>query len=183
MEEKSSIKRELFSWTKAIFIGIVIAFVFREYIFSPIIVKGASMLPTYENEDVIIISKVSGIDRFDQIVFKSPYEDEYYIKRVIGLPGDTVEMHDDVLIVNDIEYEEPYVNREANIPSVNRITEDFTLEEITGEDTVPEGYIFVLGDNRMRSADSRHYGLIEMDSILGESKLRVFPFRDVELFW
>ncbi|SOC36054.1 signal peptidase I [Ureibacillus acetophenoni] len=182
-EKKASTKKEIISWVFAIVFGIVVAFVCREYIFSPVVVKGASMVPTYENKDVIIVSKISKINRFDHVVFKAPYEDEYYIKRVIGLPGDTVEMKDDVLIVNGEEYEEPYVNREAADPLQNRITENFTLQEIIGEDKVPEGFIFVLGDNRLKSADSRHYGLISMEAILGESKLRVFPFQSIKLFW
>ncbi|MFY3793207.1 signal peptidase I [Ureibacillus sp. MALMAid1270] len=182
-EKKTSAKKEFVSWIFAIVFGIVVALVCREYIFSPVVVKGASMVPTYENKDVIIVSKVSHIDRFDHVVFKAPYEDEYYIKRVIGLPGDTIEMKEDVLIINGVEYKEDYVNREGAVPFQNRITENFTLEEVTGEKTVPEGYIFVLGDNRLKSADSRHYGLIPMDSILGESKLRIFPFQNIRLFW
>ncbi|BDH62014.1 signal peptidase I [Lysinibacillus sp. PLM2] len=182
-EKEKSTKKELFSWVIAIVFGIVIALVCREYVFSPVVVKGASMVPTYENKDVIIVSKISNIDRFDHVVFKAPYEDEYYIKRVIGLPGDTVEMKEDVLIVNGVEYDEPYVNRKTETPMQQRITENFTLEELTGENKVPEGFIFVLGDNRLKSADSRHYGLIPIDSILGESKLRIFPFQSIKLFW
>ncbi|HWL23513.1 MAG TPA: signal peptidase I [Ureibacillus sp.] len=181
-EKKTSAKKELFSWVFAIIFGVIVAFVCREYIFSPVVVKGASMIPTYEDKDVIIVSKMSNIDRFDQVVFKAPYEDEFYIKRVIGLPGDTIEMKDDVLIVNGKKYDEPYVNRAGENPLQNRITENFTLEELTGEKTVPEGFIFVLGDNRLKSADSRHYGLIPIDSILGESKLRIFPFQNIKLF-
>lgn len=182
-EKRNTAKKELVSWMFAIVFGIVVALVCREYIFSPVVVKGASMIPTYENKDVIIVSKVSEINRFDHVVFKAPYEDEYYIKRVIGLPGDTVEMIDDVLTVNGVQYDENYVNREGVSPLQNRVTEDFTLEELTGEKIVPEGFIFVLGDNRLKSADSRHYGLIPIDSILGESKIRIFPFQNIQLFW
>lgn len=174
-------KKEALSWFLAISLGLLISFVFREYVFSPVIVKGASMNPTYENEDVIIVSKLSEIDRFDHVVFKAPYKDEYYIKRVIGLPGDTVEMKDDLLIVNGIEYDEPYVNRQTKHPMQKRVTENFTLFEITGEHQVPEGFIFVLGDNRLNSYDSRDYGLIPMDDILGESKLRVYPIHQIKI--
>ena len=180
---QSKPKSEFQSWLLAIFFGIIIAFLCREFVVSPLVVKGASMMPTYENHDVIIISKISDIDRFDHVVFKAPYEDECYIKRVIGLPGDTVEMRDDILIINGIEYEEPYVNRNTDNPFQKRITENFTLEELTGERKVPENHLFVLGDNRLRSSDSRHYGLISMDAILGESKFRIYPFRELKLFW
>lgn len=183
MKKEPKPKNEFMSWLVAIFFGIIIAFVIREFVFSPIIVNGASMKPTYENEDVIIVSKVSDIDRFDHIVFRAPYEDEYYIKRVIGLPGDTVEMKEDTLIINGEAYEEPYVNQDTANPFQKRFTENFTLEEVTGENTVPEGYLFVLGDNRLRSFDSRHYGLISEDAVFGESKLRIFPFSHLKLFW
>lgn len=138
------------------------------------------MLPTYEDEDVIIVSKKSKINRFDHIVFHAPDEDEFYIKRVIGLPGDTIEMKNDVLIINGEEYDEPYVKREDYL---TQITENFTLEQITGEKTVPEGYIFVLGDNRAKSRDSRHYGLIPIDDVYGESKMRILPLQEMKLFF
>lgn len=182
MNEVSKSKNEFLSWLVVIFLGIVIAFICREFLFSPLIVKGASMQPTYDNEDVIIISKISEIDRFDQVVFKAPFEDEYYIKRVIGLPGDSIEMKEDILLINNEEFEEPYVNRDTENPFQKRITENFTLEELTGEKVVPEGYLFVLGDNRLKSSDSRHYGLIPIDSLLGESKVRIYPFDHLKLF-
>lgn len=182
MENKRfNMKKEVLSWILAISFGIVVSIVCREYVFSPVIVNGASMNPTYEDQDVVIVSKVSTIHRFDHVVFKAPYEDEYYIKRVIGLPGDTVEMKDDILIVNNVEYEEPYVNRKTENPMQKRHTENFTLQQITGETKVPEGYIFVLGDNRLRSSDSRHYGLIPLEDVFGESKLRVYPFHQMKI--
>lgn len=180
-KQKSNKRKEVISWVMALSLGLLISLICREYVFSPVIVKGASMNPTYENKDVIIVSKVSEIDRFDHVVFKAPNKDEHYIKRVIGLPGDTVEMREDVLIVNGIEYDEPYVNRETKNPMQKRITENFTLFEITGRHKVPEGYIFVLGDNRLQSSDSRDFGLIPMEDIFGESKLRVYPINQFKI--
>ncbi|QBK26134.1 signal peptidase I [Ureibacillus thermophilus] len=173
--------KECFSWLFVLATGIAFAFIIKQYVFSPIIVNGASMFPTYEDKDVIIVSKISEIERFDHVVFKAPYEDEYYIKRVIGLPGDTIEMKDDVLIINGKEYEEPYVNRTSELNL--RVTEDFTLEELTGEKTVPEGSLFVLGDNRLKSFDSRHFGLIPIDDVYGESKIRIFPLQNIKVFY
>ncbi|RHW38413.1 signal peptidase I [Lysinibacillus yapensis] len=182
MTETTKPKSEFMSWLVAILFGIVVSFVCREFLFSPLVVKGASMMPTYESKDVIIVSKISEIDRFDQIVFEAPYEEEYYIKRVIGLPGDSVEMQEDTLIINGEKFEEPYVNREIDNPLQKRVTQNFTLEEITSYQTVPEGYLFVLGDNRLRSSDSRHFGLIPVDSVLGESKIRIYPLANFTLF-
>ena len=68
------------------------------------------------------------------------------------------------------------VNRETDDPSQLRITENFTLEELLGKATVPEDSYFVLGDNRLKSYDSRHYGFISIDAVYGESKLTVYPF-------
>lgn len=154
----------------------------KQYLFAPMMVKGKSMEPTYHTGDFVIINKVAKIHRFDQIVFKSKSGDKYIIKRVIGLPGDSVEMKDDVLYINGKPYEEPYVNRNAANPMMKRITQDFTLQSLTGQDKVPEGHLFVLGDNRLNSKDSRHYGFVPIDSVKGQSMVRVYPFNKLKWF-
>ncbi|EON70705.1 signal peptidase I [Lysinibacillus sphaericus] len=176
-EEKTSFKKEVLSYIKIIVITALVVLGCKQFLFAPIKVQGASMYPTYEDKDIIIVSKISKIERFDQIVFQSPTEDELYIKRVIGLPGDTVEMKDDVLYVNGKAYKEDYVNRQTDDPNQLRITENFTLEGLVDENKVPEGMYFVLGDNRLKSYDSRHYGLISKDAVYGESKVTVYPFK------
>lgn len=175
--EKTNMKKEILSYIKIIVITAIVVLGCKQFLFAPIKVQGASMYPTYEDKDIIIVSKTSKIERFDQIVFQSPTEDELYIKRVIGMPGDTVEMKDDVLYVNGKAYKEDYVNRQTDDPSQLRITENFTLEGLTNEKKVPEGKYFVMGDNRLKSYDSRHYGLIGKDAIFGEAKLTVYPFK------
>ncbi|MEK5232234.1 signal peptidase I [Lysinibacillus sp. FSL K6-0232] len=175
-EKTTSFKKELLSYIKIIVITAIVVLGCKQFLFTPIKVQGASMYPTYHDKDIIIVSKTSKIERFDQIVFQSPTEDELYIKRVIGLPGDKVEMKDDVLYVNGKAYTEDYVNRQTDDPSQLRITENFTLEQLVDQQEVPKGMYFVLGDNRLKSFDSRHYGLISEDAVLGESKLIVYPF-------
>ncbi len=175
-QEKTSFKKEILSYLKIIVITAIVVLGCKQFLFAPIKVQGVSMYPTYHDKDIIIVSKTSKIERFDQIVFQSPTEDELYIKRVIGLPGDTVEMKDDVLYVNGKAYKEDYVNRQTDDPNQLRITENFNLEQLLNEKKVPEGKYFVLGDNRLRSSDSRHYGLISKDAIYGEAKLTVYPF-------
>lgn len=175
-EKTSNLKKEIVSYIKIIVITAVVVFGCKQFLFAPIKVQGASMYPTYHDKDIIIVSKTSKIERFDQIVFQSPVEDELYIKRVIGLPGDKVEMKDDVLYVNGKAYKEDYVNRQTDDPNQLRITENFTLEQLVNEKEVPKGMYFVLGDNRLKSSDSRHYGLISEDAVYGESKLILYPF-------
>ncbi|WP_301950647.1 signal peptidase I [Bacillus sp. V59.32b] len=166
-------QKELYSWIKSIVFALVVAFICRQFLFSPITVKGESMDPTFENNDRIIVSKVSKIDHFDTIVFHSPISKDDYIKRVIGLPGDTIEMKNDVLYINGKAFEEEYLNEnKGEVPLETTLTEDFKV-------TVPEGSLFVLGDNRRRSMDSRIIGSITDDAVIGEVKFRFYPLEEV----
>lgn len=111
---KTNTKKELISWIKTIGITLAIAFIVRGVLFTPSLVQGESMMPTLENNERVLVNKIgysiSGLDRFDVIVFhgKEGYD---LVKRVIGLPGDTVEYKDDVLYVNGKAMEEPYLKR------------------------------------------------------------------------
>ncbi|MDQ0271354.1 signal peptidase I [Cytobacillus purgationiresistens] len=171
----SAIKEEIISWIKTILFALLIAFICRQFIFSPVTVKGESMSPTFEENNWLFVSKTSTIDRFDRVVFDAPDKDERYVKRIIGIPGDEIEMKDDKLYVNGEVYEEPYVKKEYRLLD-NKTTADFTLDELTGKKTVPEGYYFVLGDNRKKSHDSRRFGFITEESLIGEVKFRIYPF-------
>lgn len=177
MEQKG--ESEVLSWLKAFVLALIIVFVIRYFFFVPVTVYGESMLPTFEDHDKVIVSKTSSIDRFDEIVFKAPDvlpdEDVHYIKRVIGLPGDKIEMKDDILYINGKPYKEDYVNRE-NTDTSGQVNYDFTLKELTGKSTVPKDCYFVLGDNRQVSNDSREFGFIKKDSVIGEVKFRIYPF-------
>ncbi|MGN1401589.1 MAG: signal peptidase I [Bacillus sp. (in: firmicutes)] len=165
--------REVWSWVKAILLAVALVVICRTYIFTVVNVKGVSMEPTFETKDRLAVSKLSGIDRLDVIVFHAPYEESHYVKRVIGLPGDDIEVKNETLYINGQEVEEPYVNRMSESQIV---TGDFTLSELTGETEVPAGKLFVMGDNRRNSNDSRAFGFIDEESVMGEVKLRFFPF-------
>ena len=178
---KSSFKNELYSWGKSIVFALLLVMICRHFIFSPIAVQGESMLPTLEDKDKIIISKVSSVERFDIVVLQAPDENEYYVKRVIGIPGDSVQVKDDILYINGKAYEETYLNKNTNNILYNKVTGDFKLQDYTSEKTVPEGSYFVLGDNRWKSRDSREFGFISAKSIIGEVKFRYYPLKDIEI--
>lgn len=177
---KESTKKEVYSWIKSIAFAFVIAFICREFLFTPTTVLGASMSPTFQDQDKVLISKTAEIERFDVIVFDAPDIDGvHYIKRVIGLPGDRIEMKDDVLYINGEALEEPYLieNKEDN--PFNKLTGDFLLQEKTGETKVPKDMLFVMGDNRLKSKDSRIFGLVSYESVIGEVKFRFYPLQEI----
>ncbi|WP_232824236.1 MULTISPECIES: signal peptidase I [Paraliobacillus] len=168
--------REIFSWIKAIAIALIIVFVVREFLVTPSIVKGESMMPSLQDGDRIIISKLTSIDRFDEIAFQSPDRDEKYVKRVIGVAGDSIKMENDILYINGIAYDEPYLEKfKQSLSGEQSLTDDFDLEALTGETIVPDGKLFVLGDNRLVSRDSRAFGLITEESVIGDVVFRIWP--------
>ncbi|MGE7837856.1 signal peptidase I [Viridibacillus arvi] len=177
--EKSQ-KKEIISWLRPILIAIIIAVICRQFLIAPITVRGESMEPTYFDDNKVLISKLSHIERFDIIVFDAPDSDEKYIKRVIGLPGDHVAMKDDTLYINGKVYDEPYLNIKKENLLEGHFTYDFTLEDITDEKIVPSNSYFVLGDNRLESSDSREYGFISKNAVKGEVKLKFFPISIVK---
>lgn len=182
--EKSKI-HELLDWVKTIAFAIIFVIAMRMFIFSPILVDGASMMPTYESGDRVIVNKIgkqfSGIDRFDVIVFEAPIGEDY-IKRVIGLPGDHIAYEDDILYINGEAMEEPYLHEyKEQLLDHGLLTYDFTLESLTDYQEIPEGFLFVLGDNRRKSNDSRdpRVGLVPMDKVLGKANIRFYPFDNI----
>ena len=147
---------------------IIAVLLFRAFLFSPIRVTGDSMVPTLQDGNIMILNKIGyrikGLNRFDIVVIN--YDNEKIIKRVIGLPGDTVEYKEDKLYINGKFIEENYTRKE---------TEDFYLDE-----KIPEGKYFVLGDNRPISKDSRIIGLIDKKDIAGYTSIVIFPFNKIK---
>ncbi|MEK4222532.1 signal peptidase I [Bacillus sp. FSL W8-0116] len=176
----SNPKSEWLSWIKSILFALIISFIIHTFLFSPYIVKGESMSPTLEEGNKLIVNKMKNIKRFDIVVFHAPNSNEVYVKRVIGLPGDTIEMKNDVLYINGVAYKEPYLNKlKKQYSYLNRFTGDFTLKEITGKEKVPDGKVFVLGDNRLRSNDSRRFGFIDEKDIIGSAVFRAWPLQKI----
>lgn len=161
----------LVTWMKVIFLTALIVVGTRQFLIEPLAVHGESMMPTFQNEDKVILSKISRIENFDLIVFAAPDEHKL-IKRVIGLPGDRLEIKSDRLYINGKMFEEPYLtsNREAAKQlGYGRLTGDLA------EFIVPAETYFVLGDNRLYSVDSRVFGFVPEEAVLGEVKFRFSP--------
>lgn len=172
MKSKETLRTVLyFVILAAILIGL------RVFVFTPVNVKGDSMDPTLADGERTIALKNSEIKRFDIVTFPAPDEPgQTYIKRVIGLPGDTVEYKDDTLYINGKKYAEPYLNQYKNeLTDGLPLTNEFTLKEVTGKAKVPKGELFVLGDNRRISKDSRMIGMIKEKKISGDVKFVLWP--------
>lgn len=146
---------------------IIIVLLIRNFVFARVRVDGNSMNNTLHNDDIMILNiikyKLNDPKRFEIVVFK--YKDEPLIKRVIGLPGDTVAYINGRLILNGKKISESYIDKNNNDTS-----DDFS------EITVPKGKYFVMGDNRDNSLDSRFIGLIDRSDILGNANFIIYPF-------
>ncbi|AZV51072.1 signal peptidase I [Bacillus halotolerans] len=177
--ENVSKKKSIFEWAKAIIIAVVLALLIRNFIFAPYVVDGESMEPTlHDHERVFVNMTVKYIGEFKRgniIVLNG--DDVHYVKRLIGLPGDTVEMKNDQLYINGKKVAEPYLKankKQAKEDGYDHLTDDF------GPIKVPDNKYFVMGDNRRYSMDSRNgLGLFTKKQIAGTSKFVFFPFNDI----
>ena len=174
-EYKPSILSIIWSWIWSFIVAFIIVGGVYFFLGRPFTVSGASMYPTLHNADRMILSKVGDIHRFDVVILKAPDENVEYIKRVIGMPGDTVEMKSEVLYINGKKVAQPFINTEA-LAKQTVFIDDFTLESLTGEAKVPEAKYFVLGDNRGVSKDSRMIGFIDRSAIEGKAVFTLWPF-------
>ena len=172
---KPSILSIIWSWIWSFIVAFIIVGGVYFFLGRPFTVSGASMYPTLHNGDRMVLSKVGDIHRFDVVILKAPDENVEYIKRVIGMPGDTVEMKSGLLYINGKKVDQPFINTEA-LAKQTVFIDDFTLESLTGESKVPEGKYFVLGDNRGVSKDSRMIGFIDRSAIEGKAVFTIWPF-------
>ena len=172
--------KELLGWIRDILIAVAIAAVILAF-FKPIIIQQQSMEPNFYSGDYVITSRQAynifgDPQRGDIIVFKSDlYTDEgeakNLIKRIIGLPGDTVEIIDGEVYLNGEVLNEEYIKEPGLSGEMEAVT-------------VPEGELFVMGDNRRVSQDSRSgaVGTISQDTIVGKVVVRVYPFSQFKVF-
>lgn len=155
----------------AIYLVIIIVIVaIRTYIVTPVRVDGESMVPTLSNNEILILQKYDdNYKRFDIVVLN--YNNQKLIKRVIGLPGEYVKYKNNNLYINGVKIEEQF--------NTGGDTEDFELKDLGNYKKIPVNYYLVLGDNRENSVDSRIIGLINKKSIVGKTKVSIYPFSKI----
>jgi|ERR1035437_2485683 signal peptidase I len=162
------------SWVRDLAFSVLIAVILIVFIYQPVKVEGTSMMPTLTDQERIFINKftyhfgLGSIERGDMVVFWFPLDDKKsYIKRVIGLPGDTVYIDAGQVFVNDRALTESYV------------PEDYRDRVSWEEHRVPPGEYFVLGDHRSSSSDSRTWGFVKRDAIYGKAVFVYWPLKNM----
>lgn len=179
MRINKKMQDSIWDWVKAIILTLLLVVIIRFFIFIPLRVDGNSMSPTLQQNNYIIYEKLTQIRRFDIIIFNNDAGDTL-IKRVIGLPGDRLEYKDDQLLLNGQPVDEPYL-KQGNDENLQTFTSDFNLLDMTGMDSVPENSYFVMGDNRNRSNDSRMFGFVAQEDIVGKASMVYYPLDEFRL--
>ena len=162
------------SWFRDLSLSVLIAIVVILFLYQPVKVEGTSMMPSLQNDERIFINKfvyrfgISDIGRGDTVVFLYPGDPtKSYIKRVIGVPGDTVEIVDGTVVVNGQLLSEPYV------------AEDYRDRIPMAHKMVPPDQYFVLGDHRSSSNDSRSWGWVPRQFIYGKAVFVYWPLENL----
>ena len=173
-QKQRSVRKEIISWILTIAAAVAIALLVRTYLFEPIRVDGESMTDTLQNGELMFVTKPEYIwgapSRQDVIICRYPNRKEYFVKRLIALPGDTVEIkYDSENSVNTVFVNDEAVDEAFLTPSRN--DKDNSMAPVTLKD---DEY-FVMGDNRDNSNDSRFVGALHRSQIVGHVRLVFYP--------
>lgn len=171
--DRSSLRNTI-EWVAVLVIAVVLAVVIKTFFIQAFKIPSESMEPTLQPGDRVVVNKLSyrahDVNRGDIVVFKrpdrapgGPSAPKQLIKRVIGLPGETVATRDGQILIDGKLLVEPY------------LPEDTPTYDIDNPVTIPDGQIWVMGDNRLHSGDSRYFGPIEIDTIIGRAYFKIWP--------
>ncbi|MBW6440527.1 signal peptidase I [Patescibacteria group bacterium] len=166
---------------KIVILSLIVIIGIRTYIMQPFFVSGKSMEPNFRDGDYLIVDEISyrlgEPSRGDVIVFHYPNNfKEYYIKRIIGLPGEKVEIFENKIKIYNVNNPEGFeISEQLYIPETTITTGTYTRELKNDE-------YYVLGDNRTASADSRIWGVLEKHYIVGRAWIRAWPFDNFSVF-
>ena len=178
-KKKKSLGREILEWCEAIVVAVLVALVIRSFVFTVVRVDGSSMDHTLANNDRLIVWRLGYEPKQGDIVIFEPNIPEnqgksildriYWVKRVIAVGGQHVEIDysTNSVYVDGVKLDEPYLPENMNPPA-----DTSTIRSID----IPEGQIFLMGDNRNNSRDSRYIGPVDEDDVVGTAVLRFWPF-------
>ena len=174
--DKNSGLRNVVEWIVIAAGALLVAFVIKTFLLQAFYIPSLSMAPTLQINDRVLVNKVSydlhEVHRGDLVVFESPpnegSETKDLIKRVIGLPGETVESRDGRMVVNGQVLDEPYLDTDVVTGPLEKVT-------------IPPDHVWVMGDNRANSRDSRFFGAIPESLIIGRAFVRVWPVTAIGL--
>ncbi len=171
---KSEILAFVWETIKVVVISLAIILPIRYYLVQPFFVKGASMEPNFEDGDYLLVNEISYRfsvpERGDVVIFRYPQDpSQFFIKRIIGLPSETVEIKDNTVTIYNKDKPEGFVLDESYLASEQK-TLGNSITKLDDND------YFVLGDNRLQSSDSRRWGLVNKSLITGKAFLRPWPF-------
>ena len=174
---KKSIVREYF---ESLVIAVILALFVRTWVFQAFKIPTGSMEPNLLVGDHLIVNKMrfAPVKRGDVVVFKFPKDPERdFIKRVIGLPGDKIELHNKKVLVNGQAIDDPYAHFTEPVPNDPTVARDDVRVEY-GPITVPADQYFMMGDNRDNSEDSRYWGFLPKSYVKGNAEFLYFSFED-----
>jgi len=182
VENKSQEKTSWHEFLRFAFIALLIVVPIRVFIVEPFVVSGNSMVPTFENNNYLIIDKISyklnNPKRNDVVIFIYPDPNldnpkKFFIKRIIGLPGETLDINGSIIFIKNQENPEGFMLEE---PYVKNIANNITHVELKSDE------YFVMGDNRSASSDSRYWGPLKRKFITGRTLLRLLPIKNIDVF-
>lgn len=181
LNQKTKKNEAVISFFTTLILVLIIVLPVRAYIAKPFIVKGSSMDPTFETWDYLIIDEatynfIQKPKRGEVIVFRAPtLKKTYFIKRIIGLPGETVQIENGKVIIFNDKFKEGYALDEPYIAPNNKSFKNMTVK-------LDKDEYFVMGDNRAGSYDSRSWGPLKENKIVGRTLIRLYPFNLIKLF-
>lgn len=167
--------KKLIKWSPVI-LCLLLFIGFLRYVI-PVVVKGDSMVPNLMENQRLFVLKNRQLDRFDIVVFREEETNKPLIKRVIGLPGETIRYENDILYVDGKKIEEPFL---ADLKTT--LAKHTVLTDDIFETRIPYDAYFVLGDNRKISRDSRLFGIVIQEEVIGEVKFRFWPPNKINRF-
>lgn len=175
MEKEKFNKKSFWELVRFALLALAIVVPIRVFIAQPFIVDGSSMSPTFENGQYLIVDEISyrleNPERDDVVVFRYPNDpSKFFIKRIIGLPNEIVDIKGSTVTITNKEHPEGFALKEPYVENLSESDTHFVLKD---------GEYFVMGDNRPASSDSRYWGAVPKNLLIGKVFLRLFPITKI----